>query len=89
MAEETNDDRRRDFEEFSNPYYRYRGKATPQNIVFDANLQEFAYRINVICTLENTGKLSPQDAYKQIRDLWRMLKISKKNLLDAEDKSPE
>jgi len=85
VAEDTNDDRKRDFEQFSNPYYRYRGEATPQNIVFDANLQEFAYRVSVICTLENTGKLAPQAAYEQIRDLWHTLKVSKKNLLDTEE----
>ena len=91
MTEEINDDRKRDddrkqdIEKFGNPYRRYRGEMTPQNLVFDANLQEFAYRVSVICTLENAGKLSPQEAYKQISALWSTLEISKENLLDPQD----
>lgn len=80
MAEETGKDP--SIDDFGNPYYRYRGEVTPQNLVFDANLQEFAYRVTTICNLENAGKIPPQKAYEQIRELWSELELSKKNLLD-------
>lgn len=78
-----NDDRL--IERFSNPYRRYRGKVTPQNLAFDANLQEFANRIGIICNLENAGKVSPHEAYTEIRELWQQLEASKENLLDPTD----
>lgn len=87
MAAERNENF--DMDRFGNPYYQYRGKATPQNIAFDANLQEFAYRVGIISSLENAGKTAPIDAYKQIRLLWRQLKRSKKNLLDCQDDAVE
>lgn len=74
-----------DIDRFGNPYRRYRGEVTPQNLVFDANLQEFAYRVGIICSLENNGKLAPQAAYKEIRSLWRELKKSKKGLFNSQD----
>jgi hypothetical protein len=70
-------------EQFLNPRARFQGEFTPENLAFDANLQEFANRITLICALENGGKISPQDAYGQIKGLWAELKRSKKNLLDS------
>lgn len=72
-------------DEFLNPIGRFYGEFKPENVVFDANLQEFANRIAIICALENGGKIEPQDAYKQIKVLWAQLKASKKNLLDQND----
>ncbi|BAC08336.1 DUF7219 family protein [Thermosynechococcus vestitus] len=69
--------------EFLHPHHRYYGEFTPENFLFDANLQEFATRVSYIASLENSGKLSPQDAYKQIKNLWKELKASKKSLLDT------
>ncbi|WP_019500606.1 hypothetical protein [Pseudanabaena sp. PCC 6802] len=69
-------------EEFLNPTSRYQGEFTPENLVFDANLQEFANRISIICALENGGKLPPGEAYEQIKKLWKELKASKQNLID-------
>jgi len=62
------------------PRSRYRGTFTPSNLVFNANLQEFAHRINYICALESNGKLAPDEAYRQIQELWQALKASKKAL---------
>ena len=70
-----------DKEQFMNPRSRYRGDFSPQNIAFDANLQEFTNRISIICALETGGKISPIEAYQQIKDLWTELDQSKKNLL--------
>lgn len=70
-------------DEFLNPRARFQGDFSPENLAFDANLQEFANRITLICALENGGKISPEEAYSQIKELWMQLKKSKKNLLDS------
>lgn len=71
-----------DINQMINPASRYYGEFTPENLAFNANLQEFANRIGIICNLETGGKLSPEEAYAQVRQLWKMLKESKKALLD-------
>jgi hypothetical protein len=65
---------------FLYPQHRYHGDFDPQNVVFDANLQEFAQKIGYICTLENSGKIAPDDAYRQIKALYKQLKASKREL---------
>jgi hypothetical protein len=67
-------------EDFIYPRSRYHGQVKPENLVFNANLQEFAQRISIICNLETGGKVPPEQAYKQIKDLWKKLKHSKKEL---------
>ncbi|MGL5081868.1 MAG: DUF7219 family protein [Microcoleaceae cyanobacterium] len=67
-------------DDFLYPRGRYYGKFNPQNLAFNANLQEFTQKISYICALETSGKLSPTDAYKQIKSLWKQLKRSKKDL---------
>ncbi len=54
---------------------------SPEEIIFDANLQEFASRIGIICGLESGGKIPPQEAYTRIKKLWKDLRDSKRNLL--------
>ncbi|WP_346290397.1 DUF7219 family protein [Sphaerothrix gracilis] len=71
-----------DKENFFYPRSRYRGEFSPGNLAFNANLQEFAQRVAIICGLETGGKLSPEEAYDEIKGLWKQLKSSKKNLLD-------
>lgn len=73
-------------DKFLFPQSRYRGNFTPENLVFNANLQEFAQKVAYICNLETNGKLSPQEAYKQIKSLWKDLKNSIKNLGIEEQK---
>lgn len=65
---------------FLYPHSRYRGQVKPENLVFNANLQEFAQRISYICNLETGGKISPEESYQQIKVLWKQLKKSKKQL---------
>jgi hypothetical protein len=67
-------------DDFIYPKFPYRGEVKPANLVFNANLQEFAQKINYICNLETAGKISSEDAYKQIKILWKQLKNSKKEL---------
>ncbi|MCG6138462.1 MAG: hypothetical protein MET45_28205 [Nostoc sp. LLA-1] len=53
------------------PRSRYYGQVKPENLVFDANLQEFPQKVGYITSLETNGKLSPDEAYQQIKSLWK------------------
>lgn len=75
-------------EEFIQPLGRYRGPFSPQQLAFNANIQEFAYRVSLLCGLETSGKLSAEDTYQQIKQLWATLKRSKQELLDAAAEPP-
>ncbi|WP_009633427.1 DUF7219 family protein [Synechocystis sp. PCC 7509] len=66
--------------DFLYPRGRYYGQVKPENLVFNANLQEFAQRVSYICNLETAGKLSPEESYEKIRALWKQLKRSKQQL---------
>ncbi|MCL6434258.1 MAG: hypothetical protein K6T90_08575 [Leptolyngbyaceae cyanobacterium HOT.MB2.61] len=66
--------------EFLFPKARYRREVKPENLVFNANLQEFSQKVSYICSLETNGKLSPEESYLKIKDLWKELKRSKKQL---------
>ncbi|MDF5719307.1 MAG: hypothetical protein PUP91_02205 [Rhizonema sp. PD37] len=70
----------RDKDEFLYPRSRYYGQVKPQNLIFNANLQEFAQKVGYITSLETSGKISSQEAYSQIKLLWKQLKHSKKEL---------
>ncbi len=65
---------------FLYPRSRYYGQVKPENLVFNANLQEFAQRVSFTCNLETNGKISPEEAYKQVKALWKQLKRSRKQL---------
>ncbi|MGH8001791.1 MAG: DUF7219 family protein [Brasilonema sp.] len=66
--------------DFIYPRRSYHGHFTPEALVFNANLQEFATRVDYICNLQTLGKLSPQDAYQQITELWEQLEQSHSEL---------
>ncbi len=66
--------------EFFYPRNRYRGEVKPENLVFNANLQEFAQKVSYITNLETAGKISPESAYQQIETLWQTLQRSRENL---------
>lgn len=72
-------------ENFINPIGKFNGKFTPENLAFNANLQEFANQVSLICGLETNGKITAEEAYDRIKVLWKELKNSKKNLLDNRD----
>lgn len=65
---------------FLYPRSRYYGKFTPENLMFNANLQEFAQRVSTISCLETGGKLPPEEAYQQIKMLWKQLKSTRRQL---------
>ncbi|MEL6930896.1 MAG: hypothetical protein AAFO95_20055 [Cyanobacteria bacterium J06600_6] len=75
-------------ENFLRPKSSYHGDfspSNPNNLLFNANLQEFAHKVSYICGLESNGKISSEDSYTQIKQLWRELKASKKELLDGKE----
>jgi hypothetical protein len=60
----------------------YRGDDwTPTSLVFHQNLESFAERVGLIVALQSNGKLSQEEAYNQIRTIWKKLGASKKDLL--------
>ena len=79
-----NQQRDNDKNNFLHPQTRYRGEFSPENLAFNANLQEFTQKIGYICALETNGKISAEEAYNRIKDLWHELKASKKELLDRD-----
>ena len=75
-------------EDFFYPTASYRGEFTPEHLAFNANLQEFAQRVSIICGLETGGKVPPGEAYTEIKKLWKQLKESKEALLERTDRPP-
>lgn len=66
--------------DFLFPRSRYRGHFSPENLVFNANLQEFSQRVSYICNLEAGGKISPEESYSQIESLWLSLQRTRQQL---------
>jgi len=60
-------------EQFLYPRSRYYGSYTPENVLFNANLQEFAQKVSIISSLHTGGKLSSEQAYDQAQKLWQQL----------------
>ncbi|MDE5111042.1 MAG: hypothetical protein O4753_07150, partial [Trichodesmium sp. St7_bin2_1] len=67
-------------DDFLYPRSSYHGDFSPENLIFNANLQEFAQRVSFISGLETGGKISSEEAYNEVKKLWKKLKKSKKNL---------
>ena len=60
----------------------YRGDDwTPTSLIVHQNLESFAERVGLIVALQSNGKLSQEQAYDQIRTIWKKLGESKKDLL--------
>ncbi len=68
---------------FFYPRAGFKGEFSPEALAFNANLQEFTQRISIICNLETGGKISAEEAYAQIKLLWKALKASKAHLIDV------
>ncbi|WP_017302473.1 DUF7219 family protein [Nodosilinea nodulosa] len=80
MTQFNSSNNRREVDNFLTPRSSYYGEFSPQHLTFNANLQEFAHRISYISGLQTGGKLSPDEAYSQIKALYKQLKQSKKGL---------
>ena len=48
------------------PYY---GKGKPENLAFNANLQEFAQRVGYISGFATNGKMTLEEAFSDIEAL--------------------
>jgi hypothetical protein len=70
------EEQNQNIQNFLYPRRRYHGQFTPEALVFNANLQEFSQRVSYICNLQTRGKLSPEESYHQISDLWKDVKLS-------------
>jgi hypothetical protein len=65
-------------------YGSYRGRDwSPQRLMFHQNLESFADRVGLIVGLQANGKLSQEQAYGEIRKMWKQLKESKDHLLEG------
>lgn len=64
------------------PHSGYRGSDwTPQRLMFHQNLESFAERVGLVVGLQSNGKVSQEQAYAEIRRIWKDLKESKDTLL--------
>ena len=59
---------------------RKEAKHDAKDSIMDESLQAFASDVGIVCALEAGGKISPQEAYKQIKARWKELKKAKKAL---------
>ncbi|MEB3319262.1 MAG: hypothetical protein VKO39_14130 [Cyanobacteriota bacterium] len=61
----------------------YRGDNwSPERLLFHQNLETFAERVGLIVGLQGNGKISQEEAYAQIKRIWKTLKQSKDTLID-------
>ncbi|WP_231605231.1 hypothetical protein [Synechococcus sp. CBW1006] len=56
---------------------------SPERLVFHQNLESFAERVGLIVGLQANGKISQEQAYAEIRAIWKDLRYSKDALLDT------
>ena len=56
---------------------------SPQRLMFHQNLESFAERVGLVVGLQSNGKVSQEQAYGQIRQIWKELKESKDALLNS------
>ena len=67
------------------PHSPYRGPDwTPQRLMFHQNLESFAERVGLVVGLQSNGKVSQEQAYTEIRRIWKDLKDSKDVLLKSQ-----
>ncbi len=63
----------------------YRGDNwSPERLMFHQNLETFAERVGLIVGLQGNGKISQEEAYAQIKQIWKTLKQSKGFLIDRD-----
>jgi transcriptional regulator with AAA-type ATPase domain len=65
-----------------NPLSPFPGKPMLLQYMFKTNLQEFGNKVDLLCALQTGGKISAEDAYAEIRKLWKELKYVNNDLLE-------
>jgi hypothetical protein len=68
-----------------NVFVSVEGPIDAEQMIFEANLREFATRVGFVCALESNQSISQREAYQRIKALWKQLKESRKNLRIGED----
>ena len=64
-------------------YSRFHGPDwSPKRVAFHQNLEEFADRVGLLVGLQSNGKVTQEEAFEQIKSLWKTLKSSRNDLLD-------
>ena len=67
------------------PSAPYRGPDwTPQRLMLHQILESFAERVGLVVGLQSNGKVSQEQAYAEIRRIWKDLKDSKDVLLKSQ-----
>jgi sigma54-dependent transcription regulator len=62
---------------FLSPTSRYYGEVKPENLVFNANLQELSHQVTYLSNLATNGKISLGSAYERIESLMANLDNTK------------
>lgn len=60
------------------------GDWTPQRLLFHQNLESFAERVGLLVGLQSNGKVTQEEAFAEIRRMWKELKDSKSTLLNKQ-----
>jgi hypothetical protein len=60
------------------------GDWTPQRLLFHQNLESFAERVGLLVGLQSNGKVTQEEAFAEIRRMWKDLKDSKSTLLNQQ-----
>jgi hypothetical protein len=68
---------RLELQSFIYPTKSYHGPFQLDALIFNANLQEFAQRVSYISSLQINGKLSPEESFNRISELWEKFESSK------------
>lgn len=80
MAEEQPKSQQPEEERLLFSMIQYEGEFSPQNLAFNANLQEFAQRVDYIYAIYRENEITASDAYQLVEQLWKELSHSKKGL---------
>ena len=74
-----------ELQNFINPYGTYHGRFSPAKMILNANLQEFANKVQILAGLNSNGKLSCEQVYEQLKSLSSQLLSTYEDLRENED----
>ncbi|MBK4731465.1 hypothetical protein JJD41_16570 [Oxynema sp. CENA135] len=66
--------------EFLYPHSHFHGELTPENIEFHNKMEDFVQRSSILSNLASNGKISLEQAFTEIGDLWEELCQKKEQL---------
>ncbi len=62
----------------------YRGDDwSPERLIFHQNLETFADQVGLIVGLQANGKMSQDEAYENIKKIWKNLKLTRASLFNS------